>query len=462
MNRIFIQIGFWSSLLAAVTCFLFTACFIAIVMVNPLFIWTNLSDYLVYTQHNNQTFVYVAQTSMLCFGSLYLLMLNSIYEYAAPEKKILVRIALSLGAVFAALTGSHYFVQISAVRWQLNEGQLAGIEQFLQAKPDSVMAAVNMLGWTFFFGLSSLFVAPVFGGSRLAHAIKRLFFVNGIFCLIGGVAYVFKIVILVFVTINLGMGGAITTLTILLCFFFRGENVPDNQAIRGEAPHESKQWRIKAAIGIVIYGLILFLAAGSMKWVWGWVLLGVLTAVSFAPPLLLAATHPELITERKKGIFAKDVKRWDQWLTGLAGGMMFFTWIVAGLDLRFQWTRPLSIVYHLGGLLVVILGHALFLWAMSANAFFSQGVRIQAERGHTVATAGPYRYVRHPGYVGVLLAHLATPLLLGSLWALLPSVLLVMLFVVRTWLEDATLMAELPGYKAFGLQTRYRLLPGVW
>lgn len=462
MNRISIQIGFWSSLLAAIACFLFTACFMAIVIVNPLFIWTNLSDYLTYTQLHSQAFAYAAQTAMLCFGSLYLLLLHSIYEYAPHEKKILIRIALSFGVIFAALTGIHYFVQITTVRWQISQGQLAGIEQFLQAKPDSVIAAVNMLGWTLFFGLSSLFVAPVFAGSKLACAIRRLFLANGIFCLLGGVAYVFKIVLLVFVTINLGMGGAITTLTILLCFFFRRENRSGEQTLHHSVRRVIIQWYSKAAIGIVIYGSVLFLAAGSMRWLWGWVLLGVLSIVAFAPPLLLASTHPALLAERQKGSFAQGVKQWDQWLTSFAGGMMFLAWIVAGLDIRFQWTGPMPISYHLSGLLITLLGHTLFLWAMRANAFFSEGVRIQTERGHTVVTGGPYRYVRHPGYVGVLLAHLATPFLLGSLWALIPSMLLALLFIVRTWLEDTTLMVELPGYKAFGQQTRYRLLPGLW
>ena len=99
---------------------------------------------------------------------------------------------------------------------------------------------------------------------------------------------------------------------------------------------------------------------------------------------------------------------------------------------------------------------------MTTNAFFSEGVRIQKERGHVVTTTGPYRYVRHPGYVGSILVHLGTPLLLGSLWALIPSGVLVVLFVMRTYLEDKMLMDELPGYKIYAQQTLARLFPGVW
>jgi protein-S-isoprenylcysteine O-methyltransferase Ste14 len=93
---------------------------------------------------------------------------------------------------------------------------------------------------------------------------------------------------------------------------------------------------------------------------------------------------------------------------------------------------------------------------------FSQVVRIQAERGHSVATGGPYRWVRHPGYAGMILFELTVPILLASWWAWIPSVLNATLFVVRTALEDRTLQGELEGYRDYTRQVRYRLLPGVW
>lgn len=222
------------------------------------------------------------------------------------------------------------------------------------------------------------------------------------------------------------------------------------------------KWVIKAAVGIVSYGLILFLSAGRLNWVWGWVFLGVLTAHLAAHPLLLLPTNPELLAEREKGFLEAGVKRWDKWLTSLAGGMMLLSWVVAGLDVRFQWTGALPLGYHLGGLLLTVLGYALFMWAMTCNAFFSEGVRLQADRGQVVATGGPYRYVRHPGYAGAIVTHLATPFLLGSPWAAIPGVVLAGLFVVRTWLEDRMLQAELPGYLDYAQQTRARILPGVW
>lgn len=222
-------------------------------------------------------------------------------------------------------------------------------------------------------------------------------------------------------------------------------------------------WIVQATFGLVGYGLILFLAAGRLGWTWGWVLLGILSAVLAAHVLILVPINPELLVERGKGIRDKGVKTWDKWVAALAAGVMpVASWVVAGLDVRFDWTGSMPIAYHVSGLLVMLLGFGLFLWAMASNAFFSEGVRIQKERGHTVATGGPYRYVRHPGYVGAILAQLATPFLLGSPWALIPSVASAALYVLRTYLEDKTLVEELPGYQAYVQRTRYRLVPGVW
>lgn len=102
------------------------------------------------------------------------------------------------------------------------------------------------------------------------------------------------------------------------------------------------------------------------------------------------------------------------------------------------------------------------LWAMAANRFFSATVRIQEEHGHSVISQGPYRFVRHPGYTGGIIYQIAVPLVLGSWWALIPSLLAVACFILRTALEDHTLQAELDGYQTYAQRVRYRLLPGVW
>lgn len=224
MNHLSAKLGFWAAVGCVVTFVVFTVCFVAILATSPLFIWTNMADFVAYAEQNGRFFQYLAQFSMLVFGILFVALLNSIHEGAPPDKKILSRNSLSFGLIFAALTGINYFVQISAVRINLAKGHLAGLEQFLQANPDSAISAINMLGFTVFFGLSSLFVAPVFGdgeAGRLEQVIKVAFLLNGIFLLVAGVSFLFQWLVPLFLTINIGMGGAVMVATGALALWFR-------------------------------------------------------------------------------------------------------------------------------------------------------------------------------------------------------------------------------------------------
>ena len=240
-------------------------------------------------------------------------------------------------------------------------------------------------------------------------------------------------------------------------------NTSVKQKMTPEVRRRIVSWIVQAALGLVGYGAILFLSAGRLDWVWGWVFLGLLAAVLISHVLILVPINPELLAERSRGIRQEGAKGWDKWVATFAAGMGTLpTWIVAALDVRFEWSASLPLALHIGGLVGSVLGWALFMWAMGANAFFSEAVRIQEERGHTVVTDGPYRYVRHPGYVGAILALLAIPLLLGSLWALIPAGIAAIGYVVRTALEDKMLREELDGYTEYAQQTRYRLLPTIW
>ncbi len=231
INHLSARLGFWSAFFGALTFLIFTVCFVCIVALQPLFTWTTLADYVTYTQTHGSLLPDLARLMMLCFSASYIVLLNAIYAYAGAEQKILVRISLCFGLTFAMLTGAHYFVQISTVRLALAAGTFAGLEQIVQANPYSAFSAINMLGWTFGLGLSSLFMAPVFAAhsvsthpstrSGVAKVIRAAFFLNGIFCVLGGVGYVSKSIVLVFLTINFGMGGAVMVLTIALCLFFR-------------------------------------------------------------------------------------------------------------------------------------------------------------------------------------------------------------------------------------------------
>ena len=224
MNQTSIKLGYWSAILCAATFLIFSLCFIAILIVNPLFLWTNYPDYVAYVNENNPFFKDLAQFTMLAFGPLFLILLNSIHDYAAQEKKVLSRLAIYFGIIFAALISVNYFVQLSVVRQNLLHGRPEGLEQFVQANPASFITAVNMLGWALFFGLSCLFLVPVFSGGRLEKIISIAFLANGIFMILGGISYVFEIVVLVFLFMNFGMGGAVMVAAISLAILFRRMN----------------------------------------------------------------------------------------------------------------------------------------------------------------------------------------------------------------------------------------------
>jgi protein-S-isoprenylcysteine O-methyltransferase Ste14 len=214
---------------------------------------------------------------------------------------------------------------------------------------------------------------------------------------------------------------------------------------------------LQVIVQFLVIAAILFIAAGRLDWGWAWAYLGVGVGILVINSLVLP---PELIAER--GQVKEDTKGWDRLLAPLLILPTLGTLIVAGLDERFGWSPQLALAIQVIALVFYALAQGLFSWAMASNKFFSGTVRIQEERGHAVATGGPYRYVRHPGYVGYILSWIATSLALASLWALIPAGLVMGLMVIRTALEDKTLLEELDGYKEYTQRVRYRLLPGVW
>ncbi len=157
------------------------------------------------------------------------------------------------------------------------------------------------------------------------------------------------------------------------------------------------------------------------------------------------------------------VKRtWDVVILSAIGLLTLAKYVLAGLDVRFGWTVPMALALQIAAMVIAALGYALVTWALAVNAFFSKVVRLQGDRGQHVVTHGPYRAVRHPGHLGTIAFELATPIMLGSVWALIAGALVVGLTVLRTHLEDRTLHEELEGYEAYAKRVPHRLFPGVW
>jgi protein-S-isoprenylcysteine O-methyltransferase Ste14 len=213
---------------------------------------------------------------------------------------------------------------------------------------------------------------------------------------------------------------------------------------------------------LIVIPMLPLLMTGDWGWWEAWAYV-VVSIVGFVLSRWLAARrHPDLLAERARFMDHEDAKPWDRLLAPLVALGSVAILLVAGLDARAGWSPDFGMVARVTGLALFVAGYVLGSWAMVANRFFSGMVRIQADRGHQVVAQGPYGWIRHPGYAGAIVSYLAMPAIFGSLWAWAPAVLLVILLVIRTRLEDATLRAELEGYQAYADRVRYRLLPAVW
>jgi len=209
-----------------------------------------------------------------------------------------------------------------------------------------------------------------------------------------------------------------------------------------------------------VFGLLLFWPAGRLDWGAGWLYLAVLTINMAINYVSLRRWNPELIEHRMR--LGKGTETWDKIWMGLFAPAFASVYVVAGLDAgRFGWSA-MSVWLWPVGLALFLTGTVLLTWSMVVNPFFEKTVRIQTERGHQVIDTGPYRFVRHPGYVGVFGWLLSAPLLLGSWGAFFPSILAIAALVVRTALEDRTLRNGLTGYTEYTARVRFRLIPKVW
>ena len=223
----------------------------------------------------------------------------------------------------------------------------------------------------------------------------------------------------------------------------------------------------KGIIGLLIIVPImlatLLLSAGRLNWWEAWAYTGTGLLVLIGSRAVMIWKNPGLALERSQALGKEDVKEWDKFLMPFTALIApFISWIVAGLDQRFGWSADLPNWIQISALVVIQLGSLVGSWAMVANRFFSSQVRIQTDRGHSVVRGGPYQYVRHPGYAGGLVSWLAAPVFFSSWWLIIPTVLAIAASVIRTGLEDQTLQEELPGYKEYAEEVKYRLVPGIW
>ncbi len=211
---------------------------------------------------------------------------------------------------------------------------------------------------------------------------------------------------------------------------------------------------------VVLQPVVLFASAGRADIARVWLLSAVSLGCLFVGGLIVIRGSPEIINQRDEK--KRGTKWWDKlFLLAYACAVVSLV-VVTGLDIgRFDEPRMSGGVAALG-VVMHVCAAALFAWAMATNPHFEMTVRIQRERDHRVITTGPYRLVRHPGYVGGALLSVSVPLIVGSAYGLIPAGVIVLLYLVRAELEDWTLRRELDGYQAYADTVRYRMLPFAW
>ncbi|HRF47872.1 MAG TPA: isoprenylcysteine carboxylmethyltransferase family protein [Anaerolineales bacterium] len=213
---------------------------------------------------------------------------------------------------------------------------------------------------------------------------------------------------------------------------------------------------IRMILFVPLMVAIVFWPAGTLAFWEGWVYLAVL----YLPALYMMGwllKHSPALLERRMNL--RERTGGQPGIVIVSGVVMIAAFMLPGLDHRLQWSDvPTALV--IAADLIVLASYGLVMWVMRTNQYASRVVEVSAAQ--TVINTGPYAVVRHPMYVGVIGMILATPLALGSFWALLPALGIVPALMARIVGEEAVLRRELAGYSAYVEQVRYRLIPGVW
>ncbi len=225
-------------------------------------------------------------------------------------------------------------------------------------------------------------------------------------------------------------------------------------------PRTTALFLLEQVLSVCAMGAALFLSAGRTDWPAAWAAIAVWLGWFAAMDIILLRSNPELIAERLSP--PEGAKNWDRWILSFLRLAELGRYVLAGLDQRFGWTEGFPPWAQVAALFVCVLCTALYMWALASNPFFSQVVRVQRERGHAVASAGPYRYVRHPGYAGMVGFEVGISTLLGSWPAIARR------RVLRAFADPAD-RARGPDAEEgagrvseYAQRVRHRLVPGIW
>ena len=223
-----------------------------------------------------------------------------------------------------------------------------------------------------------------------------------------------------------------------------------------------RQW-IRLIVVYLLIPLTLLICGGDLAWRQAWFYSLLIVAAGIGGRMWAEQRHPGLMAERQNIENLQNAKAWDKVLAPLMAVSVGYPVVfIAGLDHRYDWSPEFPVWLIVIGFILISLGYGFAAWALAENRFFSSVVRIQTDRQHMVCDSGPYRFVRHPGYAGNILALFGIVLALNSVWTLIPAVVASTIAVIRTVFEDGVLQEELPGYREYARRVQYRLIPWLY
>ena len=214
-----------------------------------------------------------------------------------------------------------------------------------------------------------------------------------------------------------------------------------------------------SVFGFAAYGLVLFGPAGTLRYWQAWVFLGVFTAATILPTIYLARTNPAALQRRMRGGPRAESRAAQKVIMTVLMLDLFAMMAFSALDHRMGWSTVPVWVVLLGDVLVAV-GLGLAMLVVIQNGYAASTIRV--ESGQQLASSGVYKFVRHPMYVGSVIMMVGMPLALGSYWGLVFVIPAVVVLVLRILDEETLLTRELPGYREYAQEVRYRLVPNVW
>lgn len=228
-----------------------------------------------------------------------------------------------------------------------------------------------------------------------------------------------------------------------------------------QAQHSAFRRVVQSLLYMALWIAMLFVSAGTVHWTRGWICCILYGTAMVTMGAIVHRLNPGILAARTKWRH-RDTKHFDKILLSIYLPLNIVQPVIGGLDvMRFRWSSMPPWTLFLG-LVLFLLGVTVIGWTLAVNPWAEPSVRIQSDRGQRVVQAGPYRFVRHPMYVGMIIMDPGLACMLGSFWLMAVAGVIILILILRTALEDATLQRELAGYAEYAQGTRWRLVPGVW